>query len=260
MPAKMTVTGPILFISDLHLSATRPQMVQLFLRFLEERAAQAAALYILGDFFEYWVGRGAEQEPAHGEIIDVLRALTGRGVPVWIMGGNRDFMLGADFARRSGARILPDPSVIILDGQPALLTHGDRLCTDDVAYQRFRRVIQHPLTRATLGRLPYAWRTRLAGNLRNASHNAMQHKAPVIMDVNPDAVLAACRGDPPYPSAPHGQPYPLLIHGHTHRPAVHHYTIDGHACRRIVLGDWYETGSVLCCEGGECRLERFGVA
>ena len=254
MPA---ANAPILFISDLHLSAARPGMTQLFLRFLREEALHARHLYILGDFFEYWVGRGAEQEPANREILAALKNLTAQGVLVSIMGGNRDFMMGPSLARLCGARFLKDPTVIELQGSPCLLTHGDRLCTDDLAYQRFRRVIQHPLTRLTLGNLPFAWRTRLAGGLRQASQDAMQQKSAMIMDVNPDAVLAALRGLPPYPPTSNGRPYPLLIHGHTHRPAIHEIVLDGQHCRRIVLGDWYESGSVLRSDAAGIRLERF---
>lgn len=253
----LAADSPTLFISDLHLSAARPGMTQLFLRFLKEEALHARHLYLLGDFFEYWVGRGAEREPANREILAALRDLTAQDVPVSIMGGNRDFMLGSSLKRLCGARFLKDPSVIELQGTLCLLTHGDRLCTDDLAYQRFRRIIQHPLTRLTLGNLPYAWRNRLAGGLRQASQDAMQQKTAMIMDVNPNAVLAALRGQQPYPPTPNGRPYPLLIHGHTHRPAIHEIIVDGQQCRRIVLGDWGESGSVLYCDGAGIRLERF---
>ncbi|MEK8090640.1 UDP-2,3-diacylglucosamine diphosphatase [Thermithiobacillus plumbiphilus] len=255
MPA---TNAPTLFISDLHLSVARPGMMQLFLYFLQEEALHARHLYILGDFFEFWVGRGAEQEAANRDILSALRHLTAQGVPVSIMGGNRDFMLDTSLRQLCGADFLKDPTVIDLQGSPCLLTHGDLLCTDDLAYQRFRRIIQHPLTRLTLGNLPYAWRTRLAGGLRQASQDAMQQKTAMIMDVNPDAVLAALRGQRPYPPTPDGRPYPLLIHGHTHRPGIHEIVLDGQHCRRIVLGDWYETGSVLRSDARGIRLENFG--
>lgn len=244
--------GPLLFISDLHLSATRPAVIDLFLHFLQTQARQSAGLFILGDLFEYWVGRGAEQEAAHQQVITGLAALSAAGVPVHIMGGNRDFLLDPRFAHRCGASYLPDPSVILLGKEPVLLTHGDRLCTDDIQYQRYRRCIQHPLSLALLSHLPYRWRTALAGGLRQRSSKSTQDKASEIMDVNADAVTAALRGQAPYPSQQ--QPYRLMIHGHTHRPAIHEYVIDGHHCRRIVLGDWYTQGSVLICQGLDCRL------
>lgn len=248
---------PILFVSDLHLSSARPAIQHLFLDFLENEARRAAALYILGDLFEYWVGRGAEDEAAARDVVTALQGLSAAGVTVSIMGGNRDFLLDPHFATLCGARHLPDPSVIRLGDQWVLLTHGDLLCTDDIAYQRYRRVIQHPGVLTVLGRLPYPWRRWLAGNLRQASRNAMQSKPDTLMDVNTGAVEAALRGEGRFPRARDARPYPLLIHGHTHRPGAHTHHVEGRACRRIVLGDWYEQGSYLACRGSDCRLERF---
>lgn len=254
----MSTEPPLtLFISDLHLSPARPAIHSLFLAFLEKRARHAAALYILGDLFEYWVGNGAQNEADSRGIIAALRRLSAAGVAVFIMGGNRDFLLDARFAALCGARHLPDPSVIRLGDQPVLLTHGDLLCTDDTAYQRYRRVIQHPWVLGALSRLPYTWRRRLAGNLRQASRSAMKSKPAMLMDVNARTVEAALRGGGRFPRPESARPYPVLIHGHTHRPDVHTHVVEGHACRRIVLGDWYEQGSYLSCRGSDCRLERF---
>lgn len=248
---------PSLFISDLHLSAGRPDILQRFHAFLHAHAEHAAALYILGDLFEYWIGPGTENEPTHRDIIAGLRKLGEKGISIHIMGGNRDFLIDAQFADQCGARHLPDPSVIHLHGHDILLSHGDLLCTDDQSYQRYRRVIQHPLLLGTLSRLPYGWRQRLAGSLRQASKDAMRGKTLQIMDVNDQAIRDALQGRPPFPTTPSGNPHSILIHGHTHRPGIHDYNVNGANCRRIVLGDWYTTGSYLEWDQNTYALKTF---
>jgi len=239
----MPATGHSLFIADLHLSPELPQAVALFQHFLQETAPQAQALYILGDFFEAWIGDDDLALPFPAAIAAGLRQLTQRGVRLYLMHGNRDFLLGEGFCQASGATLLADPSLIDLYGTPTLLAHGDALCTDDVAYQAFRRQVREPAWQAGFLAKPLAERREMARQLRAQSEREKAAKAMAIMDVNPAAVAAALRE--------HG--YPRLIHGHTHRPARHVHEIDGHACERWVLPDWYEGGGYLRCDAEGCK-------
>jgi UDP-2,3-diacylglucosamine hydrolase len=234
-----------LFISDLHLSAERPAIVALFLEFLRTRARGAEALYILGDLFEYWIGDDVAEQPEYRPLLDGLRALTQAGVPVYVMHGNRDFLLGAGFEQASGCRLIPDPTVITLYGEPVLLMHGDTLCTDDLPYLKFRQMVRNPdWVKMFLGK-PLAERGAIVRDYREISKAATAAKKPEIMDANPGAVEAALRAH----QVRH------LIHGHTHRPAQHVVTLDGATARRTVLGDWYDQGSVLACNRNGCTLE-----
>lgn len=225
-----------LFISDLHLDSTRPQITALFQDFLRGEARNAEALYILGDLFEAWIGDD-DPEPHHAGVIAELHAMADSGVPLYFMHGNRDFLIGGEFARRAGCTLLPDPTPIDLYGAPTLLLHGDTLCTDDLAYQEFRRMVRDPVWQREFLAQPLAARRVFAERARATSQSETRQKAETIMDVNPDAVVAVMRE--------HGTP--LMIHGHTHRPAVHEFTVDEQPATRIVLGDWYEQGSVLRC-------------
>lgn len=226
-----------LFVSDLHLDASRPAQVQEFVHFLKNEAHQAQALYILGDLFEVWIG---DDDPAEGldEVIEVLRQSTARGVTVRFQHGNRDFLLGKDFARRTGIEILSARQVVDLHGTPTLIEHGDLLCTDDVAYQRYRRRIRHPVTLALLGNLPRSWRLKMGQRLRRVSAEAVAEKPPDIMDVNGETVRQVMRSEGVY----------TMVHGHTHRPAVHRFKVDEMDAVRAVLGDWYEQGSWLVAD------------
>ncbi|MDG4548903.1 MAG: UDP-2,3-diacylglucosamine diphosphatase [Candidatus Contendobacter sp.] len=239
-----------LFISDLHLESTRPAITALFLDFLERQARRAEALYILGDLFEAWIGDDDEAEPG-GTVAAALRALTDQGVPTHFLHGNRDFLLGERFAAASGIQPLPESQVIELAGERVLLLHGDTLCTDDVEYQAFRAQVRDPAWRAQTLALPLARRRALAGQLRETSRQATRQKTADITDVNPAAVDQALRA--------HGVRY--LIHGHTHRPAIHHWSLDGQPARRAVLGDWRDhSGSVLICDRTGWRLEPLPMA
>jgi UDP-2,3-diacylglucosamine hydrolase len=228
-----------LFVSDLHLDAARPQTTRLFLDFLRDEAADAEALYILGDLFEAWVGDDDTGAPGD-EVRSALSALTRSGVPVWLARGNRDFLLGPRFADDTGARLLPDPCVVRLAGEPTLLMHGDLLCSDDAAYLAFRAQVRDPAWQADFLSRPLTERHAYAARARDAS---AQHQGGLraggtleaITDANPATVAATM--------ARHG--VRRLIHGHTHRPAVHALDVDGRPAQRIVLGDWYEQGSVL---------------
>ncbi|MEM9058461.1 MAG: UDP-2,3-diacylglucosamine diphosphatase [Pseudomonadota bacterium] len=223
-----------LFISDLHLEADRPDITDQFLAFLDGEARAADALYILGDLFDAWIG---DDDPAEHvrRIIDALRALVDGGTPGFFMHGNRDFLIGARFAQESGFTLLDDPTVLTLYGERVVLMHGDTLCTDDTEYQAFRRMVRDPAWQAKMLALPVAQRRALAAQARSASSTALAGKPDAITDVNADAVGAA------FVSAGTA----LLLHGHTHRPAVHELTVDGRVCTRIVLGPWYEQGSVV---------------
>lgn len=233
-----------LFISDLHLTAERPAANERFFRFLEETAPAAEALYILGDFFEAWVGDDALSDPFHAEVAAALRRLALRGVRLYVMHGNRDFLLGEAFCRASGARLLAEPHVVHLYDRPTLLLHGDALCTDDLDYQQFRRLVRDPSWQAAFLARPLPERVALARELRARSEQVKGNKRPEIMDVNPDAVQEAFRQ--------HGVLH--MIHGHTHRPAHHHLMVDDRPCARWVLPDWYDTGGYLrCCDVG-CEL------
>jgi UDP-2,3-diacylglucosamine hydrolase len=224
----------VLFISDLHIDATRPVIVEQFLSFLQTEASSAAALYILGDLFESWIGDDAA-DSAQLAAIAGLRALTARGVPCFVMHGNRDFLLSTEFCRMSGAHLLPDPLIVTLFGEPVLVMHGDALCTDDRPYQRLRATVRNADWQAQFLALPVDARRALAGAARAGSqaHTAvLEHN---ITDVNADSVATALRS----------AGTTTLLHGHTHRPAIHALRVDGRPCTRIVLGDWYDQGSVL---------------
>ena len=234
-----------LFTSDLHLEPTRPAITALFLDFLERRARQAQALYILGDLFEAWIGDDDDAELGR-TVAMALRRLTDQGVPTYFLHGNRDFLLGERFTVATGIQLLPESVVINLAGERVLLLHGDTLCTDDVEYQAFRAQVRDPAWQARTLALPLAQRRALAGQLRETSQQAARQKAADIMDVHPAAVDQALRA--------HG--VRRLIHGHTHRPAIHQWTLDGQPVQRAVLSDWHDhQGGVLVCDAAGWRLE-----
>ncbi len=236
-----------LFIADLHLSTERPEIIALFLRFLEQEASQTEALYILGDLFEVWLGDDAVQ-PGLQVVLEGLKNLTENGVPVCVMVGNRDFLLGEAFEKMTGCTLLDDPSVIDLYGNPTLLMHGDTLCTDDLDYQAFRREVRTPQWRETVLAKSIEERLQMAREARAESRARTREKAAEIMDVNTQAVEDAFRQ----------HSVSRLIHGHTHRPAVHKLTVDGKDVMRIVLGDWYQQTSVLKVTADDFSLARAG--
>jgi UDP-2,3-diacylglucosamine hydrolase len=224
----------ILLISDLHLEGGRPDITRAFLDLLGGRARTAEALYILGDFFEVWIGDDA-MSPFQASICQALRALSDSGTRIFLMHGNRDFMIGKAFCKAAGCTLLPDPSVVQLNGEPVLLMHGDSLCTRDEGYIRMRRYLRNPLTLWILRHLPLSTRHKLARKLRNESRSQTRMKANDIVDVTPEEVPKVMRQFGVH----------TLIHGHTHRPAIHKLQIGDHAGRRIVLGDWDRQGWVL---------------
>ena len=236
----------ILLISDLHLEEERPDITRAFLDFLGARARSAQALYILGDFFEVWIGDDA-MTPFQRSICNALRELSDSGTAIFLMHGNRDFMLGQAFCKAAGCTLLKDPSIVQFNGEPVLLMHGDSLCTRDEDYIRLRRYLRHPLTLWILRHLPLATRQKLARKLRSESRTQVQMKASDIVDVTPDEVLRVM--------AQYG--VNTLIHGHTHRPAIHPLQLDGHAAQRIVLGDWDHQGWALQIDEQGYRLAAF---
>lgn len=238
-----------LFISDLHLSNQRTEITQTFLYFLDNHAPTAEAIYILGDLFELWIGDDVSI-PEYQIILDGLARLTAQRVPVYVMHGNRDFLLGKEFEQKTGCKILDDPTIIDLYGTSTMLMHGDTLCTDDVDYQDFRRMVRNPdWQQGFLARTPQE-RLMMAQQYRTESKKQVKDKAPEIMDVNQQAVEKAMT-----------ESHVLhLIHGHTHRPAIHDFMLNGQHAQRIVLGDWYEQGSMLRCDGSGCELLRFNAA
>ena len=218
-----------LFISDLHLEESRPDITRAFLAFLEQKAAGAKRLYILGDFFEAWIGDD-ERTPLQEKVAAALRNVSGGGTEIFLMHGNRDFLIGANFCDRAGAALLEDPSVIDLYGTPTLLMHGDSLCTADEEYQKFRVNMRNPQWQKMILQRPLKDRQQMARQLREISMAKNQDKEEFIMDVTPGEVVREMEA--------HG--VQRMIHGHTHRPAEHALTANGQPAKRIVLGDWAE--------------------
>jgi UDP-2,3-diacylglucosamine hydrolase len=236
-----------LFISDLHLSETRPAANEAFFSFIEGKARTAEALYILGDLFESWVGDDDLAEPFNSLIAGFLRGLSQKGVKLRLMHGNRDFLFGERFCEATGAQLLEDPAVLPLGGVQTLLMHGDTLCTGDIDYQDWRRVARSAEWQREFLSRPLPARREISLDLREKSIAATGAKPMDIMDVADSAVREALRG--------HGAS--RLIHGHTHRPGRHELELDGRRCERWVLPDWYGRGGYLEIAGGAPRLVRF---
>ena len=233
-----------LFISDLHLSQDRPDITRQFIHFLEDVAPQASALYILGDLFEVWLGDDMIL-PDYQRPIAALRKLREHGTEVFVMYGNRDFLMQQGFEEISGARIIHEPYLIDLYGTRTLLLHGDILCTDDTEYQKFRTMVRNPQWQSEMLAKSPQERLAMAKKLREISKTETAQKANDIMDVNQAAVEAAMREQHVF----------QLIHGHTHRPAEHQFEIDGQLARRIVLADWYTSGSYLLVDENGCHTK-----
>jgi len=217
------------FISDLHLEESRPDITDAFLAFVKDKAMGIDALYILGDFFEAWIGDD-EHTPLQETVAAALSEVKASGTAIYLMHGNRDFLIGEDYCNRAGATLLPDPSIVDLYGTPYLLMHGDSLCTADVEYQKFRDNMRNPQWQQMMLQRPLEDRKKMARQLREISMAKNQGKEESIMDVTPDEVVREME-------APGVQD---MIHGHTHRPAEHDLTANGAPARRIVLGDWHE--------------------
>lgn len=221
-----------LFVSDLHLDASRPEVTDCFVRFLEDTAGKADALYILGDLFEVWFGDD-DPEPSHGRVAAALRQFAHAGAPVYLTHGNRDFLIGRRYAQESDMQLLDEQTTIEIGGDRILLLHGDELCTDDPSYQRFRRIVRNRMVGRLFLLLPLSLRRKIADRLRQSSMGTI--KPDAITDVNVATVATTMRD----------AGVRIMIHGHTHRPAIHQMKLDGEPALRIVLGDWYTQGSVL---------------
>lgn len=241
-----TAPRPALFLSDLHLSPDRPAAVAAFHAFASGPARDAAAVYLLGDLFDWWVGDDQMRNRFAAAIVASLAGVAKSGVPLFVGRGNRDFLLGERFARAAGASMLPDFTVVDVHGVRTLLCHGDELCTDDTEYQAYRARMRAPETQARLLAMPYLVRLGIAWWLRRRSGSENALKPESIMDVTESAVVAALRE--------HGAQ--RLIHGHTHRPARHEHDVDGTTRERFVLADWHDRGHYLAIDaGGVCAHE-----
>ena len=232
-----------LFIADIHLGNEHPEISQRFVEFLQQQVVAAEALYILGDLFEVWIGDDAVQ-PEHQVAIDALKQLTDTGIPVYVMHGNRDFLLGQGFEKMTGCVLISDPLLIDLHGTPTLLMHGDSLCTDDNEYMQMRSQLRSPQWQQQFLAASIERRLQVARQYRDESRSRSQNKSLEIMDVNSKAVISTMREFG----------VTQLIHGHTHRPAVHDIEVDNKTAKRIVLGDWYSQNSSLLCDDTSCRL------
>lgn len=229
----------ILFLSDLHLSAERPHKVEQFFDLLEKAQTSASAVYILGDLFEVWLGDD-DTTPPHREVAAALRDLQRAGIPVAILHGNRDFLLGARFAAETGSRLLPEYHVEEIAGTKILLTHGDLLCTKDVKYQEFRKFVRNPFNQKMFLAQSLERRREIAAQTRTGTTASMLEKDDYIMDVDADEVSKVMQQFD----------VQLLVHGHTHRPAIHDFELAGVRCQRVVLGDWYEEDRIAVLEPG----------
>jgi UDP-2,3-diacylglucosamine hydrolase len=223
------------FISDLHLTSVRPKLNSVFFEFLHGPARDAQALYILGDLFEFWVGDDDLSDPFNKQVAAGLKDLSASGVPVYLMHGNRDFLLFDRFAFASGAHRLDDLTILDLYGTRTLLLHGDTLCTDDARYQAYRRRVHKRWVQRLFLLQPLWLRRAWFERGRLKSERTKQAKPREIMDVTPSAVEQSFRDSG----------CTRMIHGHTHRPARHVHVVDGKSCERWVLSDWYDHGQYL---------------
>jgi len=235
-----------LFISDLHLCAERPQKLVLFKRLLQGPARDAESLYILGDLFEAWAGDD-DSTPPHGEIIAELTAYTQSGGKLFVMRGNRDYLMGQKFAKKTGGQLLGDEIPITLNGEKVLLMHGDTLCTEDVKYQIFRRIVNNVFSRNFFMCFPYSLRTKIWHKIRGAAKKSVEKKSEYLSDVYQATVETKMKKHDVL----------CLIHGHTHRQAIHEFKLEGQDAKRIVMGDWYLNDSILVSNAEGLKL--FGV-
>ncbi|RKP51210.1 UDP-2,3-diacylglucosamine diphosphatase [Trinickia fusca] len=235
---------PLLFISDLHLSAAIPHTVAAFERFITVTADSADSVFVLGDLFEYWIGDDMlAADPFAARIAALLHTLSERGIALYVMHGNRDFLLGKRFMKAAGAIWLPDPFVMTAFGTRIVLAHGDALCTADRKYQTFRRIARLRALQLLFLASPLKWRRALAERMRVSSEEGRTRPPSPLYDVTNDGVEALFRSSKTS----------TMIHGHTHRPA-HHYETSG---TRWVLPDWdFDHGTH---RGGYLRVDAEGI-
>ncbi len=234
----------ILFVSDLHIDEDQPEIAAQFMKFLAGEAREAQALYILGDLFEVWIGDD-DPDPMKRRVLHAIHDLGQAGVPCHFMRGNRDFLTGEVFAERTDCVMLEDLETIDIFGTSTLLLHGDTLCVDDHRYQEFRRMVRAEEWQQHFLSMPAHHRIAMARQARDASRGYTATTPADIMDVSQSAVNTAMRQAGVY----------TMIHGHTHRPGIHHFELDGQPATRIVLGDWYDQGTVLRWSADGYRLD-----
>lgn len=242
----MTSPARLLLISDLHLEEARPELSRAFFRFLEREAGNTTALYILGDFFNVWLGDD-DDRPLNATVTAALKACSNRGMAIYLMHGNRDFLLGESFARAAGATLLPEPYQLEHGGKRYLLLHGDVLCTRDEHYLQFRKQVRDPLWQQQFLTRPLAERRAFAEQARATSQSMNSNKAADIMDVTQAAVEQALAAGG----------VTTMIHGHTHRPQIHQFMAASRQCQRIVLGDWGDHGWYASLDQDGAKLHRF---
>ena len=232
-----------LFISDLHLTPTRPDITDCFMRFMQNEAIECDALYVLGDLFDFWIGDD-DDSPFARQIKQAFKHLTDQGIPCYFTCGNRDFLVGKRFAKQTGITLLPDEHVVDLYGRRAVVLHGDTLCTQDERYLEFRAKVHQPWLQRLFKCLPMFVRRKLVARIQSDIRQDKQQKSMDIMDVTPSEVV----------NVMHRHQVDLMIHGHTHRPNIHQNTDSNQT--RIVLGDWFEQGSVLIVKHNDFQLEQ----
>lgn len=237
------MTATTYFISDLHLSADRPDITQCLADFLQQHASSAQALYVLGDLFEYWIGDD-DRSDFNEQIALMFKQVSDIGVPIYFIHGNRDFLIRERFAKRAGMTLLSEQAVIDLYGTPTLILHGDELCTQDIAYQKFRRKARSWWWPRIILSLPLSLRRYLAKRGRETSQKNQQKLTMEIMDVSPPEVVNYLERFG----------VQRMIHGHTHRPNIHQLNANAKEAERIVLGDWYDQGSMLKVTAKELEL------
>jgi len=247
---RIAAMKPLLFLSDLHLAPDRPKATAAFHAFCAGPARNASGVYILGDLFDSWIGDDVLADRFPAEIAASIRDVTASGIPVYIAHGNRDFLLGPRFMTATGATLLPERHVIDVDGTSTLLSHGDELCTGDIAYQDYRARIRSPDAQRRLLSLPLFVRRLIAAWLRRKSRDATSLKAESIMDVDEATVASTFRETG----------VARMIHGHTHRPATHVIDVDGRSRERVVLADWHDDGEYVSLDGsGVARVRIAGA-
>ena len=235
-----------LFVSDLHLEDARPDITRAFFHLLDQLHGQYEELFLLGDIFEVWLGDDTPSTCAH-QLAEKLHAIASQGVRIFLMHGNRDFLIGQAYADRCGASLIQEPWLLTVAGKKALLMHGDALCTRDVDYLAFRQMVRNPVWQSAFLSKPIAERIAIGRELREKSQASAKEKTDMIMDVTPAEVVAVMEQ----------HQIELLIHGHTHRPAVHTAPMANGAGTRMVLGDWYKQGWYILADVDAARLLPF---
>ena len=235
-----------LFVSDLHLEDQRPDITRALFHLLEQKRGEMTQLYLLGDIFEVWLGDDTPSICAD-DLARKLKSLADDGVDIFLMHGNRDFLLGGEYAERCGAALINEPYPLKVAGHNAILLHGDALCTLDVDYMAFRRMVRNPGWIEDFLSKTLPERIAIGRSLRDKSQESASTKQQAIMDVTPDEVVAMMER----------YSVDFMIHGHTHRPALHDVQLPNGKGVRVVLGDWYQQGWFLEADDQQYSLKPF---